>query len=260
MEKSFETIEYSTENGVATILLNRPKSYNAFTATMNKEIISALRQADRDDEVGSIVITGAGKAFCAGQDLGSVDEDTNYADILRDNYHPMIRAMRSTSKPIISAINGAVAGAGMSLALMSDFRVMKEGTKFVSAFMNIGLIPDAGFMQILPRIIGYARALEVAVLGKPIPAEEAVELGLATEVYEEAEWEEKVKAFAEQLASLPTVAFKQAKRYMLDSMNESLETFLEKEAQAQRIAGLTQDHREGMKAFAEKRKPKFIGK
>lgn len=260
MEKTFETIEYTTKNGVATILLNRPKSYNAFTSTMNKEIISALRQADRDVAVGSIVITGAGKAFCSGQDLGGVDDNTNHADLLRDNYHPMVRAMRNTSKPIIAAINGVVAGAGMSLALNADFRVMKKGTKFVSAFMNIGLIPDAGFMYVLPRLVGYAKALEITTLGKPIPAEEAKEFGLVTEVYEEEEWEEKVVSFSEQIASLPTVAFTQAKRYMLNSMHESLETYLEKEAQAQRIAGLSEDHQEGLKAFAEKRKPKFSGK
>lgn len=260
MAHSFQTIQYSVSDGTATIVMNRPDYFNSFTEEMNKEIIYALRQADKDSEVRSIIVTGAGKAFCAGEDLGGVDEGTNHADFLRKRYHPMMETIQKTTKPIIAAVNGTAAGAGMSLVLAADFRLMKPDIKLVSAFMNIGLIPDSGFLYMLPRIVGYAKAMEIAVLGKVISGQEAYELGLATEVIPSAEWEERVAAFAAELSSLPTASFSLIKRYMLDSMHESYPDYLEKEAQAQRIAGLTEDHQEGLHAFKEKRKPMFKGK
>ncbi len=259
MEARFETITYKQSKGVATITLNRPSAFNAFTEKMNKEIIKALKAASKDDEVRSIVITGEGKAFCAGEDLAGVDEDTNHADFLRNRYHPMMKAIKQTEKPIVAAVNGTAAGAGMSLALAADFRLVQPETKFVSAFMSIGLIPDSGFLYMLPRLIGYAKALEIAVLGKPITGEEAKELGLATEVIQSSEWEEKVAQFSEKLAAMPTQSISLVKRYMIDGMNSTFEDLLEKEAQAQRIAGQSYDHREGLEAFKEKRKPTFIG-
>lgn len=260
MENDYQTIIYENNKGVVSILLNRPVSYNAFTAEMNKEIMHALERASEDDEARSIVITGAGKAFCAGEDLDGVDENTDHGDFLRLRYHPMMKAIKQTPKPIIAAVNGIAAGAGMSLALAADFRLVKPETKFVSAFMNIGLIPDSGFMYMLPRHIGYAKALEIAVLGKPITGTEAHELGLATEVIESSEWEERVADFAELLAALPTKSFSLIKNHMMDSMHQPFEGMLEKEAQAQRIAGKSNDHQEGLQAFKEKRKPNFVGK
>lgn len=259
MEKDFQTILYKKRNGVATIGLNRPASYNAFTEEMNKDIINALKLASKDDEVRSIVITGNGKAFCAGEDLAGVNENTDHGAFLRTRYHPMMKAIKQTPKPIVAAVNGIAAGAGMSLALGADFRLVKPESKFVSAFMNIGLIPDSGFLYILPRLIGYAKALEIAVLGKPITGTEAHQLGLATEIIESSDWEEQVAAFAESLAALPTQSFSLIKRYMMDGMHLPYEEMLEKEAQAQRIAGNSSDHREGLQAFKEKRKPKFTG-
>lgn len=256
----FKTIVYEKNTHVATITLNRPTAYNAFTEQMNQEIGKALKQAAKDDEVKCIVITGSGKAFCSGQDLAGVDENTNHAQFLRERYHPMLKTLKETLKPVIAAMNGTAAGAGMSLAFACDFRVMKSTAKLVSAFMNIGLVPDSGFLYMLPRIVGYAKALEIATLGKPMNAEEAMGLGLVTKVVDEEEWDVEVEKFALQIASLPTKAFSQIKRYMLDSMHTNYETFLEQEAFAQRIAGLSQDHQEGLQAFIEKRKPNFVGK
>lgn len=260
MNENFQAINYSQSNGIATILLNRPSAYNAFTETMNLEIMKALRLAVKDDLVRCIVITGAGKAFCSGEDLAGVDTNTNHATQLRKRYHPMMEAMRKTSKPIVAAVNGTAAGAGMSLALAADFRLVKPDVKFVSAFINIGLIPDSGFLYILPRIIGYAKALEISVLGKPITGKEAYQLGLATELIDSSEWDEKVSAFSQKLAALPTKSVSLIKRYMLDGMNLPFDNMLEKEAQAQRIAGMSKDHHEGLQAFKEKRKPTFVGK
>lgn len=259
MEK-FTTILYEIEDGVATITLNREKSFNAFTPTMNKEIIVALKQADRDTIVRCIVITGSGRAFCAGEDIGNVDEDTNHATFLRERYHPMVKTLKDVGKPTIAAVNGVAAGAGMSLALACDFRIIHRDAKFVSAFMGIGLIPDSGFIYVLPRLVGYAKALEIAALGKPITGDEAYELGLATEVIAAEEWEAQVATFSGKIAALPTKAYSLIKRYMMDSMHMQFEDVLEQEAQAQRIAGSTADHQEGLQAFREKRKPKFEGK
>ncbi|MUK88671.1 2-(1,2-epoxy-1,2-dihydrophenyl)acetyl-CoA isomerase [Ornithinibacillus sp. L9] len=256
----FETIVYEVDEQVATITLNRPTAYHAITEMMNKEITKAIKTASKDGDIRCIVLTGSGKAFCSGQDLADVDEDTNHASFLRERYHPMLMAMKQAPKPIVAAINGTAAGAGMSLALAADFRVMQAKAKFISAFLNVGLVPDSGFIYILPRLVGYAKALEIAAIGKPITGEEAYELGLVTEVYDSSEWDEKVKQFVNRLAALPTTSFSLIKRYMLDGMHSELDVFLEQEAQAQRIAGLTQDHQEGLHAFAEKRKPKFTGR
>lgn len=259
MEK-FITILYDVVDGVAKITFNREKSFNAFTPMMNKEIIAALKQADRDAAVRCIVITGLGRAFCAGEDIGNVDEDTNHALFLRERYHPMVTTLKDVGKPTIAAVNGVAAGAGMSLALACDFRIVHRNAKFVSAFMEIGLIPDSGFIYVLPRLVGYAKALEIAALGKPITGDEAFELGLATEVIAAEEWEEQVVAFSSKIASLPTKAYSLIKHYMMDSMHMRFDDVLEQEAQAQRIAGLTADHQEGLQAFREKRKPTFLGK
>lgn len=255
----YETVIVKQNDGVTTIMLNRPSAYNAFTPQMNEEIMQALKKAERDQTIRSIVITGQGKAFCAGEDLGGVDENTNHATFLRTRYHPMMKMMKSVSKPIIAAVNGTAAGAGMSLALAADFRLVHKETQFVSAFMGIGLVPDSGFMYTLPRLIGYAKALEIAVFDTPITGEKAQEIGLATKLLEKDEWEEQVHSFAESMATLPTKAFSLMKRYMMDGMHTPYSKALEWEAQAQRIAGLSRDHQEGLKAFKEKRQPVYVG-
>lgn len=259
-KNEFTTIRYEEKNSVAWITLNRPDAFNSFTPEMNKEITRALRQVNRNDNVRCVVFTGEGRAFCAGQDIKTVDEDTDYSALLREGYHPMVKAIKALEKPTIAAVNGVAAGAGMSLVLATDFRIVKTGASFVSAFMGIGLIPDSGFLYTLPRLVGYAKALEIATLDKPISAEQAIELGLATQLIDSDNWDDELETFVERLAKLPTKAYGLIKRYMLDSMNESFKALLDKEAPAQQTAALTDDHQEGLKAFIEKRKPVFSGK
>jgi 2-(1,2-epoxy-1,2-dihydrophenyl)acetyl-CoA isomerase len=248
------------QNNVAWLTLNRPDKLNAFTEQMNKEITNALKQAAKDDKVRCLVITGAGRAFCSGEDLGGVTEEMNHGEVLRTRYAPMMKALYYLEKPVVAAVNGVAAGAGMSLALACDFRLVSEKASFVEAFIHVGLIPDAGNLYYLPRLIGHAKALELAVLGEKISAQKAAELGLATAVVSEAAWEEEVQRFAERLAAMPTKAIGLIKRLLRESWHCTLEEYLEKEAYGQRIAGLTQDHREGIRAFFEKRKAVFQGK
>lgn len=259
MSGDYETILYDISDSIATITLHRPQAYNAFTKQMNKDITAALRVASKAEDVRCIVITGSGKAFCSGQDLSEVDENTNHGTFLRTRYHPMLQEMNDTPKPIIAAVNGIAAGAGMSFALAADFRLVTPETKFMSAFMNVGLIPDSSLMYMLPRIVGYAKALELLTFGKPITGEEALNLGLATKVIQ-SNWDEEVNEFAIQTVALPTKSFSLMKRYLLEGMQLSLDEALEQEAQAQRIAGMSHDHHEGLLAFSEKRKPIFLGK
>jgi len=255
----FETILYEVRNGVAYLTLNRPDKLNAFTEQMNSEIQKALKQAAADDEVRCLVITGAGRAFCSGEDLGGVTEELDHGEVLRKRYAPMMKMLHRFEKPVVAALNGVAAGAGMSLALACDFRLASEKASFVQAFIHVGLIPDAGNLYYLPRLIGHAKALELAVLGEKVTANQALDLGLVTKVIAEDVWEQEVQAFAERLASMPTKAIGLIKRYMNESWHASFENYLEKEAHGQRIAGLTADHKEGVRAFLEKRKPQFKG-
>jgi len=256
----YETIHYEVRDHIAWLTLNRPDKLNAFTEQMNKEITKALKQAANDENVRCLVITGAGRAFCSGEDLGGVTEEMNHGEVLKTRYAPMLKALYHLEKPVIAAVNGVAAGAGMSLALACDFRLVSEKASFVEAFIHVGLIPDAGNLYYLPRLIGHAKALELAVLGEKISAQKAAELGLATSVVSEAAWEEEVQRFAERLATMPTKAIGLIKRLLRESWHCTFEDYLEKEAYGQRIAGLTQDHREGIRAFFEKRKAVFQGK
>lgn len=256
----FETIQYSAENGIARITLNRPNTLNAFTAQMNREIIKALKAASSSEDVRCIVISGAGRAFCSGQDLSDVDENMDHGQVLRENYGPMIKQIRQVEKPIIAAVNGVAAGAGFSLALACDFRLLSDKASFLNAFINIGLIPDSGNSYYLTRLVGEAKALEISVLGEKIPAVQALSLGLATRVFSYDNFEAEVNQFAERIATLPTKAIGLMKRTIRGAGELSLSEYLEYGAQGQRIAGLTSDHLEGVQAFMEKRKPSFIEK
>lgn len=256
----YETINYKVENNVAWLTLNRPDKLNAFTEQMNNEIMKALRTAEKNAEVRCIVITGAGRAFCSGEDLAGVDKNTDHAEFLRTRYNPMIQKISSIEKPVIAGVNGVAAGAGMSLALVCDFRIASVKASFLEAFIHIGLIPDSGSFYYLPRLVGHAKAMELAVLGEKISAEEAFRIGLVTKVAEVDDFHHEVKAFAERLATMPTKAIGLIKRYLQESWESNLPDMLEKEAYGQRTAGLTDDHQEGLAAFMEKRRPTFIGK
>ncbi|AMW98155.1 enoyl-CoA hydratase-related protein [Rummeliibacillus stabekisii] len=256
----FETIHYDVRDGVAWLTLNRPDKLNAFTARMNSEIKDAVKTASRDEEVRTIVITGAGRAFCSGQDLSEVDETMDHGDILRSHYGPMVKEMRRCEKPIVAAVNGVAAGAGFSLALACDFRLVSENASFVNAFIHVGLIPDSGNLYFLTKLVGEGKAAELAMLGEKIPAERAVELGLANRVYTAETFTDEVHTFAARLATMPTKAMGLIKRSLKEASTLSFDEYLEREAQGQRIAGLTADHREGVDAFMQKRKPVFLGK
>lgn len=256
----FTTIYYEVKEQVAWITLNRPEKLNAFTPTMNKEVMQALSMAEKDTDVRCLVITGAGRAFCSGEDLGSVGQDTDHAEFLRSRYNPMIERLARLEKPVVAAVNGVAAGAGMSLSLACDFRLAHEQASFIEAFIHIGLIPDSGSLYYLPRIVGHAKAIELAMLGERISAEQAEQIGLVTKLIAADKWEEEVAAFAQRLASLPTKALGLMKRYLYASWTETLPGMLEKEAYGQRVAGLTEDHQEGVQAFLEKRKAQFKGR
>lgn len=256
----FETIRYELNSGIAWIYLNRPEKLNAFIAKMNREVKDAIKAASVDDQVRCIVITGEGRAFCSGQDLSEVDENMDHGQVLRDHYGPMIMQIRQCEKPIVAAVNAVAAGAGFSLALACDFRLVSERASFLNAFIHVGLIPDSGNLYYLTQLVGQSKAVELSILGEKIPAVDAVAMGLANRLISLDTWEEDVSAFAARLAALPTKAIGLIKRSLKAVTELSFEDYLEQEAQGQRIAGLTTDHQEGINAFMEKRKPVYSGK
>jgi|SRR5690625_3175157 len=256
----FETIQYIVKKRTAWITLNRPDKLNAINEQMNIEITKAIKEVKRDETVRCLVITGSGRAFSAGEDLGGLEDDTDYANILRERYHPMLKELATLEKPVVAAINGTAAGSGMSLALASDFRLVSEKASFIESFIHIGLVPDSGNLYYLPMLVGQAKALELAILGEKVSAQEAKKLGLATKVLNEEEFHEQVSMFSDQLADKPTKAIGLIKRYLQESWELNLDQLLEKEAYAQQIAGNTSDHKEGVEAFMTKRKPVFNGR
>ncbi|MBI3915230.1 MAG: enoyl-CoA hydratase/isomerase family protein [Chloroflexi bacterium] len=262
----YSTLLFEKSDGVATLTLNRPEKSNAFNDTLIAEMIDALKTIERDGEVRAVVVTGAGKNFCSGQDLGSFMEayqkpgGVNFAAHLRTSYNVMIPRMRVLEKPIIAAINGAVAGAGLGFACGCDLRFASENAKFRMAFVGIGLAPDSGTSYFLPRIIGLGRALEMAMTNELADAAKALQIGLANRVYTAEELLPKTLEFAKQLAQMPTKAIGLTKRAFAKSMYVDLDSALENEGLLQEIAGHSEDHIEGVKAFLEKRAPVFKGK
>ncbi|WP_144510161.1 enoyl-CoA hydratase-related protein [Bacillus sp. FJAT-22090] len=256
----FETIRYEIREGVAWLYLNRPDKLNAFVAQMNREVKEAIKTATFDEQVRCIVITGEGRAFCSGQDLAEVDNQMDHGQILRDYYGPMIKQIRQCEKPIVAAVNGVAAGAGFSLALACDFRLVSDRSSFINAFIHVGLIPDSGNLYYLTQLVGQAKATELAILGEKVSADDAVALGLANRLIPFERWEEEISLFAASIATKPTKAIGLIKRSLKAVTELSFEDYLEQEAQGQRIAGLTKDHLEGVHAFMEKRKPVFSGK
>lgn len=257
-----ETILYDVTAGVATITLNRPKSLNAFNDLMIKETTAAFKQANRDHTVRAILLTGSGRAFSSGQDLADVQAREGHFSIgehLRHGYHRLIAQMIAVEKPIIGVINGIAAGAGCGVALATDIRVASDKAAFMLAFSRIGLIPDSGVNYFLPRLIGYARAYEMAISADKLPAATALDWGMVNRVVPQAQLMETAVAIATKLASGPTIAFGLTKRAMLQSWNQSLPQSLETEAYLQEIAGRTHDSAEGIQAFLEKRPSQFTG-
>ncbi|MCH7840055.1 MAG: enoyl-CoA hydratase/isomerase family protein [Planctomycetes bacterium] len=266
MPDSPSTILISNDGAVQTITLNRPDSLNAFNDLMLKELSKAVRAAEKDPAVRCLVITGAGRGFSSGQDLAEVrerynsDQPLELGSHLRAMYNPLILKIRTLEKPVIASVNGVAAGAGCSLALACDIRIAAESASFIEAFIKVGLVPDSGSTFMLPRLIGVSRAMEMAFTGRKIKTDEALRIGLVNQVVPDDQLAEETAKFARKLADLPTRAIGLTKRAINAAWRADLETQLDYEAMLQTTAGQTQDHREGVTAFLEKRRPTFQGK
>ena len=252
-------VEVHRDGAVQTIVLNRPAVLIALTADVHKALAAALKEA-RADDVRAVVITGAGRGFCVGQDLTEFRDATgDIADRLRASYHPNVLAIRALEKPVIAAVNGAAAGAGLSLACACDIRIASDAALLVPAFVNIGLVPDSGGSFFIARLLGPARAFEWMTSGRTLTAAEAQAWGLVSEVVEAEALEGHAAELAGRLAEMPTRAIGMTKRLFDRAAESSLDDQLELEAQLQSAATKTNDFREGVNAFLEKRKPEFTG-
>lgn len=259
---AFQFLKYEVTAGVAAITLNRPDVYNAFNDGLTFELQDALKAVAKDAAVRVVVLTGEGKAFCSGQDLkdGAQQGRRSFMDSLHSRYNPIIRAMRSLPKPIVCRLNGVAAGAGCSLALACDIVVASEDAVMIEVFINIGLVPDSGSSYFLPRLTGMARAFELCSMGKRVKAAEALSMGLVNKVVPANQLDAAVKEFTDYFAAAPTRSIGLIKRMLNKSATASLDEMLDYEAYCQEIAGTTDDYREGVQAFLEKRKPVFAGK
>lgn len=259
---NYQTLLYELTDGICTITLNRPEVYNAFNEQMKKEMNDALKEAEKDSAVRCVVIRGAGdKAFCSGQDLKEhAGGKRSLKDSLEKSYNPMIRKIRTMEKPVIGMINGVAAGAGCSLALACDMRIMSSTAKLIEVFVRIGLVPDSGSHWFLPRLVGMARAFEYAATGRDISAEEAERVGLVNKVVPPEQLEQETMSLAKKFAQAPTKAIGLIKRTLNKAWTVDLDTLLDYEAIVQQIASETEDHQEGTKAFLEKRQANFTGR
>ena len=258
---AFTSLRLEVADAIATITLDRPEALNALTIALKQELLTALRSVGRDRAVRAVVLTGAGRAFCAGQDLKErLEPDAAPLAIeLRDRDNPIIREMRRLDRPIVGAINGVAAGAGASLAFACDLRLAAEGASFVLAFGRIGLVPDSGATWFLPRLVGPAKAAELALLGETLSAADAERFGLVARVVPADALAAEARAMATRLAGLAPRALSLTKRALERTWSLDLEAALEDEAYRQGIAGATADHAEGLAAFLEKRPPRFTG-
>ena len=247
-------------------MIDRPEVLNAFDDALGTEMIKVTTRAIADDSVRCVVITGAGRAFCSGEDLGALAGGYERGEVaplgktVIDRYNPLIRAIRAAPKPVVAAVNGVAAGAGAALAFACDLRIASEHAKFVLAFIKVGLVPDSGAVWFLARAIGEARALELAISGRPVKAEEALALGLVTEVVPAEGFEERWRAVARDLSHAPTRAVALTKELVRSASVVSLDEQLDIEVEAQTAAGETEDHLEGVQAFLEKRPARFEGR
>ncbi len=263
---AYEFLMYDVTDQVATLTLNRPERLNALNSGLRVDIHNAITEADSDPDVRAIVITGAGRGFCSGGDVKAMAEanESGRDSALEDRVAPArdkaVLAMRDTSKPTIAAVNGAAAGAGMNIALGCDIRIASTSAKFAQSFAKRGLHPDWGGTYFLPRVVGMAKACELIFTGKVIDAEEALRLGIVSQVTEPGELMPTVMDLAKEFVDSAPIAIRLAKRAMYRGMECSLREALEFETYAQNICKETEDHKEGARAFVEKREPNFVGR
>ncbi len=258
----YEFLKYELTDGVATVTLNRPDVYNALNNEITFELQAALKECRKNDEVRVVVLTGEGKAFCSGQDLKASSKEPNrsFSDSIHKRYNPIVMAIRNMPKPVICRLNGVAAGAGCSFALACDLIVAAESSKLIEVFVNIGLVLDSGSSYFLPRLVGSAKAFELATMGTRVSGKEAEAMGLVNKCVADDKLDASVKEYTDYYAKAPTKAIGMMKKMLNKSQNSSLNEMLEYEAQMQDIAGATHDYTEGVQAFLEKRKANFLGK
>jgi 2-(1,2-epoxy-1,2-dihydrophenyl)acetyl-CoA isomerase len=260
---NYQFIIFQDEYGVATITLNRPAVLNSFHRPMAKEVQNALSVCAKENNIRAVLLAGEGRAFSAGQDLAeAAPKDRPWpeiGDIVRESYNPIIRAIRSLEKPVVCAVNGVAAGAAANIALACDLVLASEEASFLQAFCHIGLIPDSGGTFFLPRLAGFQRAAAMAMLGEKIPAVQALEWGMIYKIYPAEILLEEAMKLAAHLATRPTKGLGLIKCALNQSLHNTLEAQLELEAELQALAGKTEDSKEGITAFLEKRKPEFVG-
>ncbi len=262
---TYNTIRYEQADGYVAITLHRPDKLNAVTTEMHGELREALAKVAEEGAVRALLLTGAGRGFCAGQDLGdrAMQPGQSPPDLghtLDTLYNPLIRALRGLEKPIVCAVNGVAAGAGANLALACDIVIAARSASFIQAFCRLGLVPDSGGTYMLPRLVGHARAMGLALLGDAVPAERAAEIGMIWKCVDDDKLEAEARGLARHLATQPTKGLALIKQAINASFGNDLDRQLDHERDLQRAAGRTEDYREGVAAFLEKRKPSFKGR
>lgn len=262
---SYQNILFELSEGIARLTLNRPDRLNSFNVEMHREVREALRQLAEDRAARVLVLSGAGRGFCAGQDLGDRavapgGQGVDLGESIDSYYKPLVLALRNLPMPVIAAVNGVAAGAGANIALSCDLVIATRSASFIQSFSKLGLVPDSGGTWLLPRLLGNARALGLALLADKLPAERAAQWGLIWRCVEDNEFQEAVDTLAKQLAVAPTRGLARTKQAIYESWGKSFEQQLDQERDFQRELGRSQDYAEGVAAFTEKRNPKFTGR
>ncbi len=257
---SYETVLFDVNEGIASLTLNRPDVFNAFNEQLSADVLDALKKTAKDKSIRVLVISGSGKAFCSGQDLKSIaGTKRSLSESIHKRYNPMIKAIRNLPIPVICKLNGVAAGAGCSLALACDMIIASEAASLIEVFVNVGLVLDSGSSYFLPRLVGSARAFELSTLGSKVTAQQAADWGMINKVVKAEDLDAEVNKLAVHYSTAPTKAIGLMKKMLNKSFHSDLDTMLEYEAYCQEIAGRSEDYKEGVQAFVEKRKPAFTG-